>query len=112
GIALENQFLLDMGAVMTNTGGAVDCGYQTVQPSSLRPHQITTGLTNLTMACSSTLVPGGTDFPLYFDQSNSVVLSAVATIDVTPILKPRPTAVPAYLRAVPAGLNIRSSTGR
>jgi len=113
GIAIENQFLLDMGAVMTNTGGAVDCGYQTVQPSSLRPHQITAGLTNLTMACSSVLIPGVQDFPLYLDQSNTNVLSAVATIDVTPLpARPRPTKVPGYLMAVPPGLNKNSSTGR
>ncbi len=111
GIALENQFLLDMGAVMTNTGGAIDCGYNTVQPSSLRAHQITTGLTNLTMACSSVLIPGPTDFPLYLDQANSVVLSAVATIDITPIsLRKRVIAASDF--AVPAGLNRNSSTGR
>lgn len=113
GIALENQFLLDMGAVMTNIGNAVDCGYQLVPPTSLRPHQITTGLTNLTMACSSVLVPGANDFPLYLDQSNTLVLSAVATIDVTPLpARPRPTAIPGYLQAAPAGLNKNSSTGR
>lgn len=85
GIDLENQLLLDMGAVMTNTGGAVNCGYNTLPASSLRPHQITNGLTDLTMACSSVLLPGPSDFPLYFDLSNTMVLSAVATVDVTPV---------------------------
>lgn len=112
GIAVENQFLLDMGAVMTNTGGAVDCGYQVVQPASLRPHQITAGLTGLTMACSSVLLPGAQDFPLYLDQANTNVLSAVATIDVTPLTAlRRPTRGPLSLMAVPPGLNKRSSTG-
>ncbi|MBV6522639.1 MAG: hypothetical protein MNPFHGCM_02787 [Gemmatimonadaceae bacterium] len=112
GIDIENQFLLDMGAVMTNTGGAVDCGYNVVPLSSLRPHQITTGLTGLTMACSSILIPGTQDFPLYYDQTNTHVLSGVATIDVTPISLPtRATRIPAYLQA-PRGLNAKSSTGR
>lgn len=36
-ITLENDFLGKMGAVMTNTGQAVDCGYQTLPQASLRP---------------------------------------------------------------------------
>lgn len=111
GIDLENQFLLDMGAVMTNTGGAVDCGYNTLPATSLRPHQITTGLTNLTIACSSVLLPGANDFPLYFDQSNTMVLSAVATIDVTPISTSRVRAVRQLLIPGPSGLK-KTGSGR
>lgn len=112
GIALENQFLLDMGAVMTNTGGAVDCGYNTVAPTSLRAHQITTGLTDLTMACSSVLIPGPNDFPLYLDRSNTKVLSAVATIDITPIsVTGRRFAAP-LAPWTAMGLNISKGTGQ
>ncbi|MGQ0650087.1 MAG: ABC transporter [Gemmatimonadaceae bacterium] len=111
GIALENQFLLDMGAVMTNTGGAVNCGYNTLPAASLRAHQITTGLTNLTMACSSVLLPGPSDFPLYLDLGNTQVLSAVASIDVTPISFSRQRATPVSINAVPSGLR-NTSTGR
>lgn len=112
GIALENQFLLDMGAVMTNTGGAVDCGYNTVAPTSLRAHQITTGLTNLTMACSSVLIPGPSDFPLYLDATNTKVLSAVATIDITPIsLTGRRMAAPVAPWTA-LGLNAAKASGR
>ncbi len=84
-ITLENDFLGKMGAVMTNTGQAVDCGYNTLPQASLRPHQITQGMTNVTIACSSVLVPGPNDYPLYYDSTNSKVLSAVATIDTTPL---------------------------
>jgi hypothetical protein len=42
-------------------------------------------MTNVTMACSSVLVPGPNDYPLYYDSTNTKVLSAVATIDPTPL---------------------------
>jgi hypothetical protein len=111
GIDLENQFLLDMGAVMTNTGGAVDCGYNTLPLASLRPHQITAGLTNLTIACSSVLLPGPTDFPLYYDLANTNVLSAVATIDVTPVSTSRARSVPIAFMGATAGLQ-NTGSGR
>jgi hypothetical protein len=111
GIALENQFLLDMGAVMTNTGGAVNCGYTMLPASSLRAHQITQGLTDLTIACSSVLLPGPTDFPLYLDTANTNVLSAVATISLTPISAPAAASWPSPMGA-PAGMNTNSSTGQ
>ncbi|MEE8116543.1 MAG: hypothetical protein V3T28_05475, partial [Gemmatimonadales bacterium] len=82
GIATENQFLTDMGAVLRNTGGAVDCGRQVLTQTSLRQHQITTGLTGLSIACASVIVPGQTDFPLFFDLSNTQVLAGVARVDV------------------------------
>jgi len=63
-ITLENDFLSKMGAVMTNTGQAVDCGYKTLPQASLRPHQITQGMTDVTIACSSVLVPVPNDYPL------------------------------------------------
>lgn len=84
-ITLENDFLSKMGAMLTNTGQAVDCGYNTLPQASLRPHQITEGMTDGTIACSSVLVPGSNDYPLYYDSSNTKVLSAVATIDPTPL---------------------------
>jgi hypothetical protein len=83
---VENQFLSDMGAKMTNSGTAVDCEYVTVPQSSLRTeHQIMAGLTNLTIACASVIVPGPEDFPLHFDRSNTKVLAGVARIDITPL---------------------------
>jgi hypothetical protein len=112
-ITLENDFLSKMGAVMTNTGQAVDCGYNTLPQASLRPHQITQGMTNVTIACSSVLVPGPNDYPLYYDSTNTKVLSAVATIDTTPL--PLGLVVPQRTRIAPQSLapllNPRSSTG-
>jgi hypothetical protein len=84
GIGIENDFLLNLGAVMTNIGQAVDCGYNDLPASSLRPHQITTGMNGVRIACASVIVPGPSDYPLYYDSSNTLVLAGVATIDVTP----------------------------
>ncbi|MBC7894587.1 MAG: ABC transporter [Cytophagaceae bacterium] len=108
-IPIENQFLLDLGAVMTNQGLAVDCGHVTQPGTSLRPHQITTGMTNVTMGCSSVVVLGPNDYPLYYDQTNTQVLSAVATIDVNTTVVRRtavslpPLVLPAGLKATPTG---------
>ena len=74
---------------MTNVGRMLDpatAGYPTLPASSLRPHQITTGMTNVTIAASSQIVLGPNDFALYFSlQDPSAVLSGVARIDVTPL---------------------------
>jgi hypothetical protein len=112
-ITLENDFLSKMGAVMTNLGNAVDCGYVTLPQASLRPHQITQGMTDVTIACSSVLAPGPNDYPLYYDSTNTHVLSAVATIDVTPL--PLNVALPQRTVIAPQSLapllDPRSSTG-
>jgi hypothetical protein len=42
-------------------------------------------MTNVTMACSSQMILGPNDYALYYDSSNSLVLSAVATISLTPL---------------------------
>lgn len=85
GIPVENDFLQKMGAVMTNLGNAWDCGKHELPAASIKPHQITTGLTGMTIACSSEVQLGPNDFPLYTDTTNTHVLSAVAAIDVTPL---------------------------
>lgn len=85
GLAVENQFLINMGAVMRNIGQAVDCGYNTLPAASLRPHPITRDMTNLTIACASVIQLGPNDFPLFYDQSNTRVLGGVAQIDTNPI---------------------------
>jgi hypothetical protein len=85
GIALENDFLLNMGAVMTNIGNAVDCGYTDLPDTSLRPHQITGGMTAVRVACASVIVPGPDDYPLFYDSTNTLVLAGVAKIDTTPL---------------------------
>lgn len=91
GIAVENQFLMNMGAVLTNTGGAVDCAlsisgpYIVLPSSSNRSHQIMEGIVDLTVACASVIVPGPSDFPLFYDTTNTKVLAGVAEIDTDPI---------------------------
>jgi hypothetical protein len=89
GIGVENDFLTSMGAVMTNTGGEVDCadeaGYKVLPSTSLRSHQVTGGLTQLTIACASVLDPGPDDYPLFYDRSGESLLGAVAKVDLTPL---------------------------
>ena len=92
GIPIENQFLIDMGAVMRNVGDAIDCGYNVLPAASLRAQQITTGMTQVTMACASVITLGENDFALFYDRSNTRVLAGVAKVDVTPL--------PASLRAM------------
>jgi hypothetical protein len=90
GIAAENDFFIKMGAVMRNQGNAVDCGINIVPQSNLRPHQVTTGLTNLTMGCASVVVLGPNDYPIYVSLNQQFVLAAVAKVDVTPLPSPPP----------------------
>ncbi len=113
GIAVENEFLTKMGAQMQNTGGQVDCvttdGYPVIPESSLRAHQVTTGLAQLTVACASVVQPGPDDYPLVYDTSGEFVLSAVAKVDLTPLT----AATAAALRAsVARGPSVRAEPAR
>jgi len=58
-------------------------------------------------------VPGPNDYPLYYDSSNSKVLSAVATIDTTPLPLNYvgPQQVPLTPQSLAPLLNPHSSTG-
>lgn len=85
GIAIENQFLLNMGAVLTNTGGALDCNHTVLPESSNRDHPIMDGVGDLTIACASVIEPGEGDFALFYDTTNTSVLGGVAKIDTAPI---------------------------
>ncbi|MCH7563218.1 MAG: Ig-like domain-containing protein [Gemmatimonadetes bacterium] len=111
GIAVENQFLSDMGAQMQNIGDAVDCGSVDLPGTSLRAHQITTGMTAVRVGCASVIVLGPNDFALFFDSTNTKVLAGVAKIDVTPLPS---AAAAAALRApnVVVGPSSDDPTGR
>jgi uncharacterized protein YjdB len=89
GIPIENNFLSNMGAQMTNAGGAFDCAnpdYPILPASRLTTtHQVMTGLTQLTVACASEVVPGPNDFVLFRSVDGTRVLGGVAKIDVTPL---------------------------
>ena len=86
GLAVENQFLINMGAFMRNVGNGVDCGFTFVLPtSSLRAHPIMRDITNLSIACASVIQLGPNDFALFYDTSNARVLEGVAQIDTSPI---------------------------
>lgn len=86
GIAIENQFLTAMGAVLRNTGGAIDCGRVEMTESQLRPAQITDGVITLQMGCASVIAPGPEDYALFYDRSGTRVLGGVARIDTTPVV--------------------------
>lgn len=85
GISVENDFLTKMGAVMRNTGGSIDCNYNIIPGSSLRPHQITTGVAQIKMACASVVAPGPNDYALFYDKAGTRLLGAVAKVDLTPL---------------------------
>jgi hypothetical protein len=86
GIAIENQFLLNMGAVLQNTGGALDCGsYFQAPPNMDVIHPIMEGVGEISIACASVIEPGEGDFALFYDTTNTSVLGGVAKIDTTPI---------------------------
>lgn len=113
-IPVQNEFLLNMGAVLHNTGGAVDCGYTSIPSSSNRSHPIMNGIDELTIACASVIEPGPNDFPLFYDTTNTQVLAGVAKIDVTPIAAASSVAQQAQKKVyhdIPEGLNPESSTG-
>lgn len=81
-----NQLLGALNTGVVNTGGNVDPStapgvYVDLPATSLRSHQITTGLSGLRIAASSTLSIGPNDLALYFSSDNTQLLSAVATID-------------------------------
>jgi hypothetical protein len=108
GIDVENSFLVGMGAQMTNTGAEVDCGYTDLPASSLRPDQVTTGMTGVRMACASVITPGPEDFPLWYDSTNTQLLAGVAAIQTAP-LTALPDPPPATLP--PTTFNTQSPTG-
>lgn len=112
-IHVQNQLLENMGAVLWNTGGAVDCGYTVLPEESIRAHPITQGLTDLTVACASTMEPGPGDHVLFYDTTNTYVIGGVAAVDTTPIselttVDPMPRTEPV---AGEAPLDPASSTG-
>jgi hypothetical protein len=108
GINVENAFLVDMGALMTNTGAAVDCGYTDLPAASLRPHEVTSGMTGVRVACASVITPGPHDYPLYYDSTNTQLLAGVAAIATAPL-----TALPDPTPVTPQAttFNPNSSTG-
>lgn len=112
GIATENQFLLDMGAVLTNSGGSIDCGRQLLPGTSIVEHPITTGMTEFAFGCFSEIIPGPNDFVLMFGQNGTTVMGGVAEIDTTPIAVTKVVARSKAVRSsIPDDLDTNSGTG-
>ena len=91
GFTAENKFFADMGAATTVTPAFIDCvssahpAYWVLSPPSLRATSLTAGMSQVTMACSSTLTLGPADVALYYDDTNSEVLAAVSRVSITPM---------------------------
>lgn len=87
GIYIENQFLLNMGVNLRNSGGSVDClDFEGQAPrkligSSIKKHPLMRGITGLSIGCASVIEPAEGDFPLFYDSTNTYVLGGVAKIN-------------------------------
>ena len=85
--SVENPFFVAMGAAIRANDSVWSCGESTpkfaIPGTSIRPHQITAGLTGLQIPCSSDMVPGPLDFALIYDAGGTQVLAAVAQFDRT-----------------------------
>ena len=101
GFPAQNDFLTKMGAQMTNVGDLIDCGLHVLPLASLRAHQVTTGMTDVSMACSSQIILGPNDFALYYDSSNTNILSGVAKISTLPL--PAPIVPMGRVSGIPRG---------
>jgi hypothetical protein len=88
--AIENQFLADMGAQMTNQGAFINCGRNLLPQSQIATHQVTTGMTSAAMGCASQVIPGPNDFVLLRSGGSDLPIAGVAKIDVTPLPAPAP----------------------
>ena len=107
---VQDQLASSLGVNMTHRNAQVACGYQTLPAAALRPHQITEGMTEIVIACSSEIVAGALVQPLFYDVTGTRLLAAVGPIDTSPnvefrattILRVAPTA--AAMRAGPASL--------
>jgi hypothetical protein len=103
-----------MGAVLRNTGGAIDCLYNTLPETSLRLHQVTEGMTEVVVACASIIEPGPDDHALIYDRTNTHVIAGVARINTTRIaalLEAGTTMSMVLMTAPETGLNPNSPTG-
>jgi hypothetical protein len=88
---VEDALLAKLGGHLTNTASVVNCGGWLVGASNLRPHQVTTGLTDLAIPCASGINLGPDDYALIYDTFGTTIVGAVAKIDVTLIpLSARP----------------------
>jgi len=95
GFHVENRFFSDMGSQMTVQGAFLDCGFNTLPADRILPGQVTEGMTQYRMACSSRLYPGPTDGPLILSvELPDAVIVAQGSIDFTPLPPPAETTAP------------------
>ena len=92
GMTALDDLMVKMGSTLRGVGDYVHCEGAVLGPDRLRPHQITMGMTQLTVNCASSLTLGPDDLGLVFDQSNTKPLAGVAKTDNVVL----PTAPPAF----------------
>lgn len=86
--AVINQLMLNLGVSIRDLGDQVDCDpvYVVILPeTSIRPHPITEGITDITMGCSSVAEVGAEATPLIYDSSNTKILVGVEAIKTSSI---------------------------
>jgi hypothetical protein len=76
-----NKLLADMGTTMQNVGGEYVCPappnvHVALPSSSIKPHQVTSGMKSITMSCASALKIGAKEKPLIV-ASDTLILAAV-----------------------------------
>jgi len=84
GIALENEFLKNMGSKMSNAGNSIECGFRTLTSSSILEDPLTNNVTSLDYGCFSELELSPSDVPLFVGQNGSSVLGARTKISTEP----------------------------
>ncbi len=95
GFHVENRFFSDMGSQMTVQGAFLDCGFNTLPADRILPGQVTEGMTQYRMACSSRLYPGPDDVALILSrQLPDAVIVAQGAIDFTHLPPPAETTAP------------------
>jgi hypothetical protein len=77
--------MTQLGGHLSNTSSAVNCGggAYLVGGANIRPHEVTTGLTDLSVPCASGINLGPDDYALVYDDIGTTIIAAVAKIDVT-----------------------------
>jgi len=82
-VDVENLFLANMGSSIVANADDPWCDHPALTGGSLRPHQLTAGVTALAFGCAGSLTLGANATPVILDGNQVYVMGAVTAIDVT-----------------------------
>jgi hypothetical protein len=82
-VDVENALLAGLGSSIVANPDDQWCDKAALTGGSLKPHQLTTGVTQLSFGCASSMSLGATGTPVLLDGTMTFVIGAVTTIDVT-----------------------------